>query len=75
MQVEKNVLKVYFPVFINNKNEVYVTDNDTPLSSEDEIIYPLGEDDKELSWTWSKAKIIKEFYNLIVIDTKNGKNI
>lgn len=67
--------KGYFPVFINNKNEVYVTDNDTPLSSEDEIIYPLGEDDKELSWTWSKAKIIKEFYNLIVIDTKNGKNI
>lgn len=67
--------KWWFPVFITSNWEVYVTDSDTPNNSEDTILFPVNEDWEELSWTWSKKKIIDEPHNLIVINWRNGLNI
>lgn len=67
--------KGWFPVFINSENKVYVTDDDKPLHENDYIIYPVSPTGEELSWSWGKKKINDEFYNLIVIDIKDGKNI
>ena len=36
-------------------------------------MYPINDDDEELSWSWSKKKITTENYNLIV--TNGGKNL
>ena len=65
----------WFPVFITVSDEVYVTDDNMPLNPKDEKIWPVNEEGAELSWTWSKDKIKKEGYNLIVINGRNGKNI
>jgi len=67
--------KGWFPVFITNEDFVYVTDNDLPLSDNDTIIYPINDDEDELSWSWGKEKIKNEPYNLIVVNGRNGKNI
>lgn len=67
--------KGWFPVFINSDDNVYVTDDDLPVSKEDLILWPINEDKEELSWTWSKRKIIEEPFNLLVINGRNGKNI
>lgn len=67
--------KGWFPVFITPKNEIYVTGNDEPVSSNDTILWPINDDGEELSWTWSKDKIRKESYNLFVVTGRNGKNI
>ena len=67
--------KGWFPVFISSENKVYVTDDDTPLHENDYVIYPVSPTGEELSWSWGKEKINDEFYNLIVIDIKDGKNI
>jgi len=65
----------WFPVFITSDDRVYVTENDKPNSSKDIIIWPVNDNEEELSWSWSKNKISAEPYNLDVINTKNGKNI
>ncbi|ENU6123846.1 site-specific DNA-methyltransferase [Escherichia coli O65:H11] len=67
--------KGWFPVFINSENKVYVTDDDKPLNEDDYVLYPVSPTGEELSWSWGKKKINDEFYNLIVIDIKDGKNI
>ena len=67
--------KGWFPVFITENNKIYVTDDDKPTNDNDLIMYPINENGEELSWTWSKKKIIEDNYNLIVTEGKNGKNI
>lgn len=67
--------KGWFPVFINKKNSIYVTEDDLPLNKDDIILYPVNDKGEELSWTWSKRKIMSEPQNLIVTETKKGKNI
>ena len=67
--------KGWFPVFVTEDNKVYVTDNDEPINKDDLIIYPINENGEELSWTWSKKKIIEDNNNLIVIEGRSGKNI
>lgn len=66
--------KGWFPVFIDG-DFVYVTDDDLPKKNSDLILWPINEDGDELSWTWQKSKITKEYYNLLVIDGRNGKNV
>ena len=65
--------KGWFPIFITDNNEVYVTDNDIAKNDTDISIYPLGSKDEELSWSWSKTKITSETYNIIVKCDKKGK--
>jgi adenine-specific DNA-methyltransferase len=67
--------KGWFPVFITQDNHVYVTSDDEPKSSDDTVLYPVNEDNEELSWSWGKNKITNEPHNLIVINGRNGKNI
>lgn len=67
--------KGFFPVFITDDNKIYVTETDEPNNPEDFILFPVNEDNEELSWTWSKKKITNENYNLFVVNGRNGKNI
>lgn len=65
----------WFPVFIDEKGEVYATLDDEPRSGSDLILWPVSEAGEELSWTWSKKKINDENFNLIVVEGRSGKNI
>jgi adenine-specific DNA-methyltransferase len=65
----------WFPVFITPQDTVYATDDDLPRTPDDVELWPTNEEGEELSWTWSKAKINDEPFNLIVVDGRNGKNI
>lgn len=65
----------WFPVFIDNEDNVYVTENDEPISEKHIVLWPVNEDGEELSWTWSKKKISEENFNLVVVDGRTGKNI
>ncbi|ENX5419374.1 TPA: site-specific DNA-methyltransferase [Proteus mirabilis] len=67
--------KGWFPVFINKNQEVYVTEDDEPLNKEDYVLWPINDENEELSWSWGKKKITEEPHNLIVIEGRNGKNI
>lgn len=63
---------LYFPIFINEKNqEVYVTENNKPLNENDFIIYPIT-NSQEMSWRWSKKKIKNEKHNIILVG-ENGE--
>lgn len=64
--------KGWFPVFITDNDKVYVTEDDKPLNDNDIVIYPINDDGEELSWSWSKTKIIKDNHNLIVTQGRNG---
>ncbi|WP_027878566.1 site-specific DNA-methyltransferase [Mesoflavibacter zeaxanthinifaciens] len=64
--------KGWFPVFITPEDKIYVTDDDKPLSKKDTILYPINDDEEELSWSWGKPKIKNETYNLIVTDARSG---
>lgn len=65
----------WFPVFIDDDENVYVTENDKPKSEKHTVLWPVNDDGEELSWTWSKKKISDEGFNLIVVDGRSGKNI
>lgn len=69
--------KGWFPVFLSlAEDKVYVTDDNTPLCDEDITLYPMSAEGKELSWSWGKDKITKEYYNLIITgNIKNGFGI
>lgn len=64
--------KGWFPVFITDADKVYVTEDDKPIHDNDTVIYPINDDGEELSWSWSKTKIIKDNHNLIVTQGRNG---
>lgn len=59
----------WFPIFVTAKGEIYVTEDDNPLSKEDAIVFPLDTNGNELSWSWSKRKIREENHNLILKGT------
>jgi adenine-specific DNA-methyltransferase len=65
---------LFFPIFIDDNNNVYVTDDDRcPEILENkryETILPITENE-EMSWRWSKNKINDEKYNIIV--NRNGE--
>jgi adenine-specific DNA-methyltransferase len=64
--------KGWFPVYITPEHNIYVTDNDEPKSKKDTALYPINEENEELSWSWGKKKIKDESYNLIVTTARNG---
>lgn len=61
---------LFFPIFITQNGDFYVSESDTPKNSDDLKTLPIT-DNKEMSWRWSKNKISKEKYNLI-IERGNG---
>lgn len=68
--------KGWFPVFISQIDQsIYVTDNNEPRSADDYVLWPINDDDEELSWSWGKPKITAEPHNLLVVEGRKGKNI
>lgn len=68
--------KGWFPIFISKDNKsIYVTEDDTPLHSDDVAIWPVNDDGAELSWTWSKVKITNEAHNLLLKENKGRYTI
>ncbi len=63
---------LYFPVFVDDKDIVFVTDNDNPpihYNGNLITLYPIT-NNQEMSWRWSKGKFLQEKDNLIV--SRNG---
>ena len=63
---------LYFPVFIDSEDNIYVTENDfepTDFIGELTTLYPKT-NDMEMSWRWSKDKFRNEPNNIIV--SRNG---
>lgn len=63
---------LYFPVFIDSNDRIYVTDNNEPpqgLTGEFLTLYPLT-NGQEMSWRWSKEKFKNEPHNIII--SRNG---
>ena len=63
---------LYFPIYVNEKDELTVTEK--PNTENYEKIFPLT-DGEEMSWRWSKEKITAESYNIIVERTNSGVNL
>lgn len=57
---------LFYPIFINSANEIYVTDNDKKLEKTDFELLPIT-DGKEMSWRWEKEKVKKEIHNIILV--------
>ncbi|MFK3618715.1 DNA methyltransferase [Pasteurella multocida] len=66
---------LFFPIFIDSKDNVYVTKDDTPpkqyIGNLIKIL-PIT-DNKEMSWRWSKRKFILQ--NKDVIVSRNGDRV
>ncbi len=63
---------LYYPIFIDSNDTVYVTDDDNPPTSYNGqliTLYPMT-NDQEMSWRWSKLKVKNELNNIIV--SRNG---
>ena len=63
---------LYYPIFVNQKNELTVTE-DLPNIENYKKVFPLtgGE---EMSWRWSKEKVFAESHNIIVERTEDRIN-
>ena len=63
---------LYFPIFIDSNDNIYVTDdNQPPLNfiGDLKIIFPIT-NNLEMSWRWSKNKFLNEKHNVII--SRNG---
>ncbi len=64
---------LYYPIFIDSNNTVYVTEDDNPpkkFTGELTTIYPIT-NEQEMSWRWSKDKVKNEPNNIIVSRNDN----
>lgn len=66
---------LYYPIFIKNDNQVYVTSDDRMPEDRqkkgDVAFYPIT-DGKKMTWRWEKAKVESEPYNIIVKRNSNS---
>ncbi len=63
---------LYFPIFIDSNDKVYVTDDNMPpkeFFGKIITLYPIT-NEQEMSWRWSRDKIKKEGEDIIV--SRNG---
>lgn len=63
---------LYYPIFIDSNDTVYVTEDDNPpLEYQGELttVFPIT-NEQEMSWRWSKDKVKNEPNNIIV--SRNG---
>ena len=67
---------LYFSIFVTNENDLYTTENDEipedRKNKGDIAVWPIT-DGKEMSWRWSKNRINREKYNIII--QRSGKDI
>ena len=56
---------LYYPIFIDENKNVYVTDDNKKLNKNDIELLPIT-DGVEMSWRWQKKKVRNEPYNIIV---------
>ena len=64
---------LWYPIFINtNTREFYAAEDNKPVSSDHEPVYPINPDGEELSWYWSKKKLRDNHHNIVVKYTSNG---
>lgn len=63
---------LWYPIFVTSNDELYVTEDNEPLSNDDEIVMPINPKGEELSWYWGKATFNESKHNLIVKRTSNG---
>lgn len=64
---------LWYPIFLDKEKEsFYNTEDDKPLSSKHEIIYPINPEGEELSWYWKKSTFNSNKHNLILKYTRNG---
>lgn len=72
MHREKKRPNLYYPIFIDSNDTVYVSDDDTPpkeFIGELITLFPIT-NEQEMSWRWSKDKVKNEPNNIIV--SRNG---
>jgi adenine-specific DNA-methyltransferase len=63
---------LYFPIFLDDENNIYITEDDTPpkdYMGNIVTLYPIT-NEQEMSWRWSKNKFLAEKYNVII--SRNG---
>lgn len=60
---------LFYPIFLNDTDGIYTTENNEPQNQEDTIILPKT-DGEEMSWRWSKSKLNGEKHNVIL--SKDG---
>ena len=56
---------LFYPIFIDENKNVYVTDDDKKKNINDVELLPIT-DGVEMSWRWQKKKVRNEPYNIIV---------
>lgn len=63
---------LWYPIFLDENDEIYVTDDNQPKSSNHETVWPINPDGEELSWYWGKPTLLESRHNLIIKRTDNG---
>ena len=63
---------LYYPIFVNERNEITVTPSAETENYEE--ILPIT-DGEEMTWRWEKQKVAAETYNIIVERTSSGINL
>ncbi len=62
---------LYYPIFIDENNSIYVTDDNKPRKDEDETIYPSSKG-KDMTWRWEKKRVSKNHEDIIIKKTKDS---
>lgn len=62
---------LYYPIFVDEHGKVMVTADDLLPAGDYETVFPIT-DGQEMSWRWSKEKIARQPYDVIVEKTSNG---
>lgn len=65
---------LYYPIFIDENKNVYVTDDDKKRNKNDVVLLPIT-DGVQMSWRWQKKKVRNEPYNIIVSGENGGYSI
>lgn len=63
---------LYFPIFVDSNDTIYVTDDDMPppnFIGNLTTIYPITSG-QEMSWRWQKAKVKRDYKDIII--SRNG---
>lgn len=63
---------LWYPIFISQNDEPYVTPDNQPINKGDEVVWPINPGGEELSWYWGKPTFNDSKQNLIIKRTANG---
>ncbi len=65
---------LWYPIFVDRENKiVYTSEDNQPIDSSHEEIWPVNEDGKELSWYWEKDKVNRDRHDLIITEGRKGQ--